>query len=122
MIATPLRHALLALALLTSPAASLAAPASGEGAVRTVEIVAHRFEFTPGEITLEVGQRARLRLSSQDVTHGFYMKALGIDATIEPGRVTEVEVTPAAPGRYTVICDHYCGSGHGGMKMTIVVR
>ena len=22
---------------------------------------------------------------------------------------------------YTVICDHYCGIGHGGMKMKITV-
>ena len=25
-------------------------------------------------------------------------------------------------GRYAAICDHYCGSGHGNMKMTIVVE
>jgi cytochrome c oxidase subunit 2 len=50
------------------------------------------------------------------------MKPLGIDATITPGQVTEVTVTPPAAGRYTVICDHFCGSGHGNMRMTIVVE
>jgi heme/copper-type cytochrome/quinol oxidase subunit 2 len=31
-------------------------------------------------------------------------------------------VTPKTPGRYTTICDHFCGAGHGNMKMTIVVE
>jgi heme/copper-type cytochrome/quinol oxidase subunit 2 len=33
-----------------------------------------------------------------------------------------VHIKPEKPGRYTVICDHYCGSGHGGMKLTVVVE
>jgi cytochrome c oxidase subunit 2 len=105
-----------ALAVSASPAA-----APGDGA-RVVEITARRFQFTPGEITLQRGEPVVLRLHSEDVTHGFYMKALGIDATIEPDRITNVVVRPEAAGRYTVICDHFCGSGHGGMKLTIVVE
>jgi heme/copper-type cytochrome/quinol oxidase subunit 2 len=31
-------------------------------------------------------------------------------------------VTPKVAGRYTTICDHFCGAGHGGMKMTIIVE
>jgi cytochrome c oxidase subunit 2 len=111
-----LRLAALAAALL------LGAPRAQAQAPRVVEITAHRFEFTPSEITLERGQTTTLRLHSQDVTHGFFMRALGIDAIIERDKVIDVPVTPAEPGRYTVICDHFCGAGHGNMKMTIVVR
>jgi cytochrome c oxidase subunit 2 len=100
-------------------AAPLSAPAEEP---QVVEITAQRFEFSPKEITLEAGKPALLRLTSRDVTHGFYMKKLGIDAIVPAGKVTEVAVAPAAPGRYVVICDHFCGAGHGGMKMTIVVR
>jgi cytochrome c oxidase subunit 2 len=115
----PLPHrAALAVLLL---AAAWPGPATPEEPP-IIEITAQRFEFSPKEVTLEAGKPALLRLTSKDVTHGFYMKALGIDATIAPGRVTDVAVAPAAPGRYTVICDHFCGAGHGGMKMTIVVR
>src|SRR4029078_4658672 len=89
---------------------------------RTIAISAHRFEFTPAEITAKAGETVRLQLTSQDVTHGFFMRQLGIDELIEPGRVTEILLTPKAPGRYTTICDHFCGAGHGGMKMTIVVE
>jgi cytochrome c oxidase subunit 2 len=87
-----------------------------------VEIEARRFQFTPAEIHLRAGEAVTLRLRSRDVTHGFFMRALGIDATIEPDKATDVPVAPREPGRYTVICDHFCGSGHGNMKLEIVVE
>jgi cytochrome c oxidase subunit 2 len=89
---------------------------------RVVAITAKRFEFSPRELTLKAGETVKLRLTSEDVTHGFFAKPLGIDEVIEPGKTTEVVVTPQAPGRYTTICDHFCGAGHGAMKMTIVVE
>ncbi len=87
-----------------------------------VEITAHRFAFDPPEVVVPRGKPVLLRLRSEDVTHGFFSRPLGIDTVIPPGRVTEVAITPREPGRYTVICDHFCGSGHGNMKMTIVVE
>jgi cytochrome c oxidase subunit 2 len=87
-----------------------------------VAIEARRFEFSPPEVTLERGKPVVLRLTSQDVTHGFYSKQLGIDEIIEHGKALDVPLTPVEAGRFTVICDHFCGAGHGGMKMTIVVK
>jgi cytochrome c oxidase subunit 2 len=113
---------LVPFAAVAALAAALAGAASSAEPVPVVEITARRFEFKPAEITLEAGKPVVLRLVSQDVTHGFYMKDLGLDATIVPSGPTDVPLTPRTPGRYTVICDHFCGSGHGGMKMTIVVR
>jgi len=89
---------------------------------RVIAITAKRFEFSPREITLKAGETVKLQLTTDDVTHGFFAKPLGIDEVIEPGKTTEVVVTPQAPGRYTTICDHFCGAGHGGMKMMIVVE
>jgi cytochrome c oxidase subunit 2 len=89
---------------------------------KVIEIEAKRFQFTPSEITLQKDQPVVLRLHSQDVTHGFYQKALGIDATIDPGKTTDVPVTPHEAGKFVTICDHFCGAGHGNMKMTITVE
>ena len=89
---------------------------------RVVEIVARRFQFTPNVITLSKGQPVLLRLKSEDVTHGFFQRELGLNTTIAPGKVTEIALTPQAAGRYLVICHHFCGAGHGGMKMTVVVE
>lgn len=89
---------------------------------RVIAVSAKRFEFSPKEITLKLGETVKLELTSEDVTHGFFARPLGIDEMIAPGKTTEVLVTPKVAGRYTTICDHFCGAGHGGMKMTIVVE
>lgn len=107
---------------LATAALLAAAPRARAGEARVVDIAAKRFEFSPREVVLKRGEKVTLRLRSGDVTHGFYQKALGIDATIEPGRTTEVTLTPEKAGRYLTICDHFCGSGHGGMSMSIVVE
>ena len=56
------------------------------------------------------------------MTHGFFQRPLGLNATIEPGKVTEIPLTPHEAGRFAVICHHFCGAGHGNMKMTVVVE
>ncbi len=89
---------------------------------RVVEISAKRFEFVPNRVELKKGETVTLRLTSQDVTHGFFLRPLKIDAIIEPGKPTDVTVTPDTAGTFTTICDHFCGVNHGNMKMTIVVE
>jgi cytochrome c oxidase subunit II len=110
------RMALAALALTgTAQAASTHQP-------RVIELTAKRFEFTPSEVRLTKGEPVTLRIASADATHGLYMKSLGIDAEIEHGKTTEVSFTPQVAGRFTAICDHFCGAGHGNMHMTFVVE
>jgi len=89
---------------------------------RVINITAKRFGFTPNIVTLKKGETVKLRLTSEDVTHGFFMKALKLDELIVPGQPTEITLTPQQEGRFTTICDHFCGAGHGNMSMTIVVE
>jgi cytochrome c oxidase subunit II len=89
---------------------------------KVIELTAKRFDFSPSEVRLKKGEPVTLRLVSADVTHGLYMKALGIDAEIAPGKTNEVTFTPQQAGRFTAICDHFCGAGHGNMHMTFVVE
>ena len=88
---------------------------------RVIEITAKRFAFTPNQVTLKKGETVKLRLTTEDVTHGFFMKKLKIDEVIEPGKPTEITLTPDTAGNFTTICDHFCGVNHGGMNMTITV-
>jgi cytochrome c oxidase subunit 2 len=87
-----------------------------------VDVTAKRFAFAPSSITLKKGETVTLRIHSEDVTHGFFSRQLKIDETIEPGKTAEVTLTPQTAGTFTTICDHFCGSGHGNMSMTIVVE
>ncbi len=111
---------LAALALAAALLAPPGRPRADQG--RVVEITAKRFEFTPSEIALAVGEPVTLRVRSLDVTHGLFLRPLGIDATLEPGKVVEVKVTPRTAGHFSAICDHFCGAGHGNMKLAIDVR
>jgi cytochrome c oxidase subunit 2 len=96
--------------------------AHAEEGPKVVEISAKRFGFTPDHITLKQGEPVILRLTSLDVTHGFFSRDLKVDELIEAGKTTEVRVQPQKAGTFTVICDHFCGSGHGNMKMTVTVE
>jgi cytochrome c oxidase subunit 2 len=116
-----LRNALAAVSLLTVLAlAAGGAPRADEP--RVIEITAKRFQFTPNTVTVTRDQRVVLKVRSEDVTHGFFQRDLGIDTTIAPNKVTEVAFTPHGAGRYSIICHHFCGAGHGNMKMTVVVE
>jgi cytochrome c oxidase subunit 2 len=88
---------------------------------KVIEITAKKFEFSPSEITLKKGEPVILRLTSSDRVHGFMSKPLKIDTDIPADKTADVPVTPDTAGNFTVICDHYCGTGHGNMKMKVTV-
>ena len=89
---------------------------------RVVEIHAKRFSFTPDTVTLKHGERVTIRLIGDDRAHGLLVKPLGIDLDASPSDPDEITIVAPQPGTYPAICDHYCGMGHGGMKMTFVVE
>ena len=91
-------------------------------APRVVDISAKRFEFTPKEVHLHVGEPVTIKLSSTDRAHGLLVKELGIDLDADVDQPDSVTITPAERGSFQAICDHYCGAGHGNMKMTFIVE
>jgi cytochrome c oxidase subunit II len=114
---------LVVLGLITGFAiyATAARPRAGESA-QVIKITASKFHFTPDHITLVKGQPVTLELTSADRVHGFLIRTLKIDTDVKPGKVTAITVTPQTAGTFTAICDHYCGLGHGNMKMKVVVE
>jgi cytochrome c oxidase subunit II len=92
-----------------------------EATPRVVEISAKRFEFAPNTITLKKGEPVTIRMTASDHSHGLFVKPLGLDLDAAPGKPDEATITPTQAGQFLAICDDYCGSGHGNMKMTIVV-
>lgn len=92
-----------------------------QGAPRRIEITAMRFNFMPGELTLKKGEPVILVLKSEDVTHGFRIKELGIDMKAAKGQTSEFSFTPDQAGDFVGHCSTFCGSGHGSMKLPIHV-
>jgi cytochrome c oxidase subunit II len=101
---------------------STGAPRVQADNVPVIEITAKRFAFSPDKITLKKGQTVTLRLHSEDVTHGCFLRPLKLDEEIPAGQSIDVTVTPQVTGSFTTICDHFCGANHGNMNMTIVVE
>jgi cytochrome c oxidase subunit 2 len=86
-----------------------------------VEIIAHRFEFSPSEITLKKGEPVILVLTAKDVTHGLKLDAFNQVVKANKGQSSQVEFTPAETGTFVAQCAVFCGAGHGSMKLTIHV-
>ena len=109
----------LAALLLAAPLLIQTAPA--ENAPRRIEITAKRFNFTPGEITLKEGEPVVLVLKGMDVSHGLRIKELGVDLKVAKGKTSELNITPDKTGTFVGHCSVFCGSGHGGMMLTLHV-
>ena len=92
----------------------------------TAEIIARapeRGNFTPREITVVAGEKARIQIRNMDtVTHGFAAPMLGVDAgTINAGYVVIEEFTPEKPGTYDFYCTTWCSEFHIQMRGKIIV-
>ena len=90
--------------------------------LKVIPITAKRFEYSPKEVHLKKGETVTLVLKSEDVTHGLLCRPLKVDSDIPPGQETRLTVTPMQAGEFTAICNHFCGGGHGNMKMKFVVE
>ena len=57
-----------------------------------------------------------------DVTHGIKIEAFNIKSDeIKKDKETEVRFTPLQTGHFEAKCSHFCGKGHGTMKLQIDV-
>jgi cytochrome c oxidase subunit 2 len=95
---------------------------SGQDAPQRIAIVAKRFDFIPGDITAKKGAPVTLALTSQDVDHGLKFKDFNVVVNAKKGETKEVTFTPDKAGNFVGQCSVFCGSGHGGMKLTLHVR
>ena len=78
--------------------------------------------WSPDAFRATVGVPLRLRLTSDDVMHGFAVGQHDAPAVdILPGQVTEVTLLFDQPGTYTYYCTRWCGLNHWRMRGTIEV-
>lgn len=90
-------------------------------AARTLAIHAKKFAFDPAAITLKKDETVKLELTSDDVEHSLVVPALGIDAVVKKGEMTDVVVTPKETGDFKGKCGKFCGIGHGKMHFVVHV-
>jgi mono/diheme cytochrome c family protein/plastocyanin len=79
--------------------------------------------WSPEVIKANVGESLHLKLTSDDVIHGFAVGQMDMEAVdIEPGKVTDITLTFDKPGIYTFFCTRWCGLNHWRMRGTIEVE
>ena len=78
--------------------------------------------WNPDTLKAEVGQPLHLRLTSDDVVHGFAVGQMDMEPVdVMPGKVSDVTLKFDKPGVYTFFCTRWCGLNHWRMRGTIEV-
>jgi len=117
-----IKFTLLCLAVALVGVVAFAGPtAVGQTSPRTITVTSSKFVFTPGELTLKKGEPVILILKSSDVAHGLRFRELNVDIKVDKGGTAQVQFTPTKTGDFVGHCSVFCGSGHGGMMLTLHV-
>ena len=94
---------------------------------REISIIGSQYSWSPENVILKKGEKARLIVQTTDVQHGFEIEGLQIpnwdpDTIIKRGDKRIIEFTPDEAGVWDMVCTVYCGPGHGEMKGKFIVR
>ena len=87
----------------------------------TVRMIAQQYMFVPQCVKVPIGAPVHFRLTSADVTHGFFVGQTNTNAMVVPGFVTDVSAKFRQAGDLTMPCDEFCGFGHHGMAARVKV-
>jgi len=88
---------------------------------RRIEVTASKFSFAPAEIALKKGEPVVLVVHSADAAHGLRFRELNLEVKVDKGSKSEMRFTPDKTGDFVGHCSVFCGSGHGGMALTLHV-
>jgi cytochrome c oxidase subunit 2 len=111
----------------------------GAAAPRVIDVSAKKYEFSPAEIKVKVGEKVELKVHSEDETHGVKLnlypegaknkKEIGLvfDTPDANGKVTKetdqvLDFVAQKPGTYDFVCAKFCGFGHDKMKGKLIVE
>jgi len=78
--------------------------------------------WNPDILQANVGEPLHLKLTSDDVVHGFAVGQMDMQSVdVLPGKVTDITLTFDKSGIYTFFCTRWCGLNHWRMRGTIEV-
>ena len=83
-------------------------------------MVAYIFGYSPS-MKVPVGSTVNFKVTSKDVVHGFAIPGTNVNMMVVPGHINEISHTFDKPGKYLILCNEYCGTGHEIMATTIEV-
>jgi len=89
--------------------------------VRTFEIGARQFAYSPAELKVHRGDIVNIQLVSTDVVHGLYLDGYDISIEADPGHTETLSFIANKPGSFRFRCNVTCGAMHPFMigKLTV---
>ncbi len=91
-----------------------------------VQVIAQQWQFTyrypsfggieSAHLVVPVNRTIDFHITSLDVTHSFWLAALGVKADAVPEHDNTFDATPTQIGTYRVVCGELCGLWHGSMS------
>ena len=92
------------------------------GEVKEFDMTARQWEFIPGTITVNEGDTVILHVTSIDVAHGIGIPDFGVSEQLQSGQTVDIEFVADRKGTFLFSCTVFCGSGHSGMRGTLIVQ
>jgi cytochrome c oxidase subunit 2 len=104
---------------------------AADDAVITIDVVGHLWWWearypngavTANEIHIPTGETVRLRLTTDDVIHSFWVPQLQAKTDMINGHVNYMWLDADEPGRYRGQCAEFCGLEHAKMLFYVVAE
>lgn len=96
-------------------------PGSAQATTRTIHLDATQYEYAPGRVRVNQGDRVIVTLTASDVVHGFYLDGYDLKQRVEPGVAERIDFTADRAGKFRYRCSVNCGPLHPFMIGELVV-
>lgn len=90
--------------------------------IKEITVISYRYGFKPDTITVRKGDILKIKFTSNDVPHGFYIKEYNINVKVAKGEEKIIEFVADKAGVFTIRCSVYCGTGHHKMQAKLIVK
>jgi cytochrome c oxidase subunit 2 len=93
-----------------------------------IEVISRQWSWTfkyqngrqTDTLRVPVGKPVKLVLTSEDVTHSFFIPAYRIKEDCVPGLKTHLWFNADQTGTFDIFCTEYCGLGHSHMRARLI--
>jgi cytochrome c oxidase subunit 2 len=93
-----------------------------------IDVIARQWSWTfkyqngrqTDALRVPVGKPVKLVMTSEDVTHSFFIPAYRIKEDCVPGLMTHLWFNADQTGTFDIFCTEYCGLGHSHMRAKLI--
>jgi len=93
-----------------------------KGNISEFNVSVYNWGFNPKVIEVKEGDLVKLKLNVVSGNHGISIIDFDVSEYLSEGSTVDVEFIASKRGNYEFFCNVYCGSGHGNMIGTLIVK